>query len=392
MSDSKLIGLIIERSRAFGRELCEGAITYAQERGSWELRFLAPIDATKKALAGFDGFIARVTDDKLARRLAASGKPVVDVFYERPDAGFAIVKEKHQTIGRIAAEHFLDRRFTNFAYCPYGGGKTSAYCHTAFSNRLRRAGFACSTYKDAPEARYKADEAEVFNERIWQAPDAPQLSAWLLELPKPVAVFCPDDLRAWQLMETCIACGISVPSEVAILGLDNDLLICGCTHPMLSSIDPNTREIGRRAAQTLDEMMMHGRPRRQVVQQIEPLGVVARASTATFPVDPPWLSDALVYIRRNVRKRLTAADVFKFLGRSQPIVNRAFRKALGVTVQKEIAAVRIEEAKRLLRTTTMSVTEIAPLAGYSSVAYLMKSFATAMGMTPTQWRGISLST
>jgi len=386
MGNPRLIGLLIERSRAFGRELCEGIITYAQERGDWELRFVTPSDATPRRLADFDGFIARVTTDALARRLEETGRPVVDVFYEKPHPRFAIVKENHEIIGRLAAEHFLDRHFSAFAYCPYGGGKTSQYCRAAFVQRLKRSGFGCSVYAGAPEVGYATDRDTVISDRIAPPRDAKKLARWLKSLPKPVAVFCPDDLRSWQLMETCLGCGIRVPGETAILGLDNDLLICGCTHPMLSSIDPNTRGIGRAAAATLDRMMAEGVPEKPPVVQIAPVGVVTRASSETYPLDPPWLSDALVFIRRNFRKGLSAADVFAHVGRSQPLVNRCFRETLGTTVQKLIAATRLDEAKHLLRTTDLSVTEIATRSGFSAVSYLLQTFTDAIGQSPGHWR------
>ena len=183
MENHRLIGLVVERSRAFGRELCEGAITYAQEQSDWELRFLAPSDMSRRTLEPFDGFIARVTTDALARQLERTGKPVVDVFYKRPHTRFAIVKENHEAIGRLAAEHFLDRHFRSFAYCPYGGGKTSAYCRASFVRRLRRNGFGCAVYAGAPESDYMTDQQDVIRDRISRPRDARKLAKWLKSLP-----------------------------------------------------------------------------------------------------------------------------------------------------------------------------------------------------------------
>jgi len=254
MEPIRKIGLLVERSRAFGRALCEGVITYAQER-PWEIRYLEPDDLRARFLAGFDGFIARVTTKQIARALAATKKPVVDVFYNLPDYGFSIVKERHESIGRLAAEHFIDRRFRNFAYCTYGNGKTSTYCKTAFVQRLKREGFSCNVFAPSSEIAYTTDDRDIIRNRIAKPRDWAALGRWLPKLPKPVAIFCPDDLRAWQVLESAISLKLSVPSDVAVLGLDNDILICGGTRPMLSSIDPNTREIGRTAAETLETLM-----------------------------------------------------------------------------------------------------------------------------------------
>jgi len=403
------IGLLVERSRAFGRALCEGVVTYAQNR-PWEIRYLEPDDLRARHRADFDGYIARVTTDAIARALAATGKPVVDVFYNLPDYGFAIVKEKHEAIGRLAAEHFIDRRFKHFAYCPYGAGKTSVYCRTAFAQRLRREGFSCDVFASASEIAYPTDDREIIGNRIARPKDAPALGRWLAKLPKPVAIFCPDDLRAWQVLEACITQSLSIPSDVAVLGLDNDILICGGTRPMLSSIDPNTREIGRVAAETLEGMMEKAKggsreaeqmniskstvqprtsnlqPHKPLVRQVEPTGVIARASTEIYPLDPPWLSDVLVFISREARHGISARDVFAKFNRSHTAISRAFARELGTTVQKEIARARLETACGLLRTTALELAEIARLSGFASLTYFMHAFTAAFRTPPGEWR------
>ena len=384
MADARRIGLLIERSRAFGRLMCEGVIAHAQDQG-WEIRYLAPEDLRGRELAEFDGFIARVTTDRIARTLALTRKPVVDVFYNLPDYGFSIVKERHESIGRLAAEHFLDRRFRNFAYCPYGSGKTSIYCRTAYVQRLRRDGLFCDVFASSSEIAYPSDSREIIGDRIAAPRDAKPLASWLKKLVKPAAVFCPDDLRAWQVLATCAKCGIRVPNEIAVLGLDNDILICGGAHPMISSIDPNTREIGRVAAETLETLMT--RPvRRPLVRQVEPTGVVARASTAIFPLDPSWLSDALIFIGRHASDGISAADVLRHLGRSHTLVSRAFAKTLGTTVQKEIARVRLETACNLLKTTSLTLEDVAKRSGFATYTYFMQAFTSALGQPPGAWR------
>ena len=155
---------------------------------------------------------------------------------------------------------------------------------------------------------------------------------------------------------------------------------------MLSSINPDSHRIGRVAAETLAELMENGVPAKPIVRQVSPAGVITRASSETAPVEPPWLSDALVYIQRNAKRGISASDVFKSLNRSHTIVARAFRQILGTTVQKEIAKTRLDEARHLLSTTDMSVTKIAALSGFASVTYFMQAFASAFGVAPGVWR------
>jgi len=377
--------MMVERSRAFGRLLCEGVILYAQEQ-HWTIRYMTPDRLKADQTADLDGFIARVTTPEMARALVRTRKPVVDVFYSHPDFGFAIVKEKHESLGRIAAEHFLDRKFVNFAYCPYGIGKTSAYCQAAYVHRLRREGHNCHVFANASEIAYEPDNRTIIGERLVRPNDARALAKWLKCLPKPVGIFCPDDIRAWQVLDCCLANKIDVPNDIAILGLDNDILICGGTQPMLSSIDPNAREIGKVAAETLHQMMDRKNSSRQIVRQIEPLGVITRASTEIYPLDPPWLSEALVFINRSIPNGISALDVVNHLGRSHTLMAKTFKAKLGKTIQQVIAQARLELARKYLAETTLSITEIASRCGFRTPTYFLQAFSAAHHISPGAWR------
>ena len=382
------IGVLVELTRAFGRELCEGITSYAQEHEG-----LTPVFIDMKALArpallsGFDGFIARVMNDTIARRLAASGKPVVDVYYEKPRPGFAVVKTNHTRLGSLAAEHFIERKFSNFGFCGFSGGRFSGYSRQAFCRALSSKGHSCNCYEPPPSTRYEFDPAVLINERLNRAPDAKVLAGWVKKLQKPIAVFCPNDLRAWQLLQVCKSCGIDVPHEVAILGLDNDVLVCGFSKPMISSIDPNTMEIGRVAMRTLMELIDNPRlARKPIVRQVNPAGVVERASTEVYPINPPWLSDALIFIRKHVQNRLTASEVYAHLNRSHTTVDAAFRRVLSKTVQQTIAAARTEKARHLLMTSDLPIVRIANECGFSSQEYFSRSFSEENGIPPEAWR------
>ena len=386
--DKKTIGVMVEITREFGRDLCKGIAAFAGEHDGISPIFITPEMLKRKSeLERFDGFIVRVMNSSMARTLAATRKPVVDVYYERPYDGFAIVKTNHAKVGQLAAAHFTAHQFKNFAFCGFAGGRFSDYCRQAFVNALKRGGFSCKDYTPAARTRYEFDPAVLINERMEPAPDSKALREWLLSLPLPVAVFCPNDLRAWQLLQVCKNAGLRVPHDVAILGLDNDALICGFSKPALSSIDPDTESIGRESMRTICEMMgSTAISRKPIVRQVPPKGVVVRTSTETYPVDPPWLSDALVFIRRHIADRLSAADVYKKTGLSHTVVDATFRSRLGHSVQKEIAAARLEKAKHLLVSGNSSVSEIAKASGFASTEYFIRTFNTTMGKSPSKWR------
>ena len=386
MPPMKTIGILIERQRAYGRRLCRGIIDFAERRKDWSLRMIEFLELDKTLrTASFDGFIARVMNARIAKMLAKTGKPVVDVFFERPFPGFAAADQNATAVGQMAARHFIEHKFSNFAFCGYNGRRYSDGRRDAFLRYLALNKFSCTCYTTPASALKDFDDSVIMREHFGMPSDAQPLLKWLQKLPKPIALFCAHDMRAWQVSEICRANGIGIPQEIAILGCDDDELVCNFTDPSISSIDQNPTGIGRAAAVKLQEMLDNpGRVPKPVF--VKPAKLTERGSTRVYPVSPPWLSDALVFIRANVSKRISAADVYSHVGKSHTLVDRAFKSTIGSSVQKTISATRLAEAKRLIGSTSMPMQAIAQACGYSSLQYFSNSFLRAFGESPTSFR------
>ena len=382
------IGVLVERQWAYGRRFCEGAAAYACECPDLSLGMMEwrDLDDNRK-LSGYDAFIVRVLDDRMERILRHTRKPVVDVFYGKRREGFGVADPDNVTIARLAADHFVSRGFREFAYCGYNGINFSDVRRTAFARAVEQAGFACRMFNSGKGDLKDFSENVVRGERY--APktnEAKAIRSWLRKLPKPIAVFCSHDLRAHQVLALCQDEGISVPQEVAILGVDDDAILCGFTMPTLSSIDPNGFETGREAVRIAREMLCDPKARSVPPQSfVKPLRLIVRETTEVYPIDPPWLSDALVYINRNATSGITAADVFAHVGLSHTTVGSAFRRQLGVSVQDMLAKVRLDEACRLLKA-GFSVTDAARKSGFASIQYFCRVFASAHKMSPLAWQ------
>ena len=158
--------------------------------------------------------------------------------------------------------------------------------------------------------------------------------------------------------------------------------------PRLSSIDPDSVAIGRTAARTLADMLADSRiaadPQNLTVP---PKGIVKRTSTDTYPDAPPWFAEAMFFIRTNIGKNISASDVFRHVGYSRTLVERAFRRHISSSVQRKIAEARIDEAKRLLASTNLPAKQVASLSGFSTLEYLTHAFTAATGLSPIAWRG-----
>ena len=385
------IGVLMERQRAYGRRFCEGAASFASKCPDVSLGMLewSALDDVRR-LCAYDAFIIRILDDKMDQILRRTHKPVVDVFYGKRREGFAVVDLDNVSIGKLAAEHFISRGFHNFAYCGYNGINFSDVRCATFVSEVERAGDVCQVFDARQSDLEDFSENVVRGERYTpQAIEARSMRAWLRRLPKPIAIFCSHDLRAHQVLTLCHEVGISVPTEVAILGVDDDAILCGFTMPTLSSIDPNGFETGREAVRIAREMLRNPDVRQEPPNVfVKPLRLIARESTEIYPIDPPWLSDALVYINRNATKGVTAADVFAHVGLSHTTVGSTFRRKLGMSGQDMLAKTRMEAACRMLEE-DVSVTVAAKNSGFASVQYFCRAFAAAHGMSPAAWQAAS---
>lgn len=383
----KRIGIFVERQRAWGRRLYEGIAAYAQERRDWELSALERSDlGNQRTALRFDGFVARVYDKSIARALKRLGKPIADVSCELLlPSPFALgVLQDNDAIGTLAARHFLEHRFTHFAFCGFDGKRFSDARRDAFVRYLRERGGDVRSYRSPRCAVRQLDESFARSERLDCGPDSSQLRTWLTQLPKPAGVFCANDLRAFQVSEACKGCGLKVPDDVSILGVDNDILVCNLTNPTLSSIDPDAFSLGHSAAECLDRILsgdLTAQPRK-----IPPIGIVPRVSTETYPLEPSWLSEALLFIQRNVGNHLTASDVCAHVQRSHTYVNRFFRDRLGKTIQREIRDAQLAEAQRLMSTTDLTLAQIAQRAGFATPQYFTNVFTSAFGHPPSALR------
>lgn len=382
------VGLSCEHIREWGREIYRGIAAYMGEGRHWSVtlleRGIIPTVAEQK---GYDGFIWCVTTDCEARKLTAAGRPVVNLIEGRCYKGVVSVVGDAEATGRLAARFFLGRHFSRFAFCGWGGLPFSDNRERFFCDELRKSGhtvfsFLSKDHHVTPDVEYSFQD-----DKLVLPDDADAIAEWVLSLPKPIAVFCASDYRSWHLCEICSRLGISVPRDVAILGVDNDPVPALMTEPSLSSIDKNTYRNGYLAAKVLDELMSGERSLGNSDSVfIQPKGIVLRESTAVYPLEPSWLSEALSFIHDNVERMLTAADVVEHLSLSYTTVENIFHKRLGTTIQREIMAARIEVAEQLLLAGEMPLAEIARRSGFRNPQYFTNAFRAARKVAPGQWR------
>ena len=194
-----------------------------------------------------------------------------------------------------------------------------------------------------------------------------------------------DDKRARQVLEVCRLTGIQVPDEVAVIGVDNDEMLCQLSHPSLSSIESGARRVGQEAAALLDQMMSGRKPRKHKMM-VNPEGVVTRQSTDVLAVDDGDVARAVALIRGNAGAGITPYAVCSALSVSRTTLELKFKRAMGHTLFAEIRRVQLQRAESLVRESDLSLKQIAAQAGFVSVQHMTTLFSAQFGSPPAAYR------
>lgn len=376
------VALVVETSVVYGREIHEGIADYVRAHRPWsmyvgqrELGAMPPRWLTRRR--DWDGVISRPTTPALARAFRRMGVPTVDLNDLHAGLGLPRIRSDNDAIGRLAAAHLLDRGFRQFAYCGFAGEAWAAERRDGFGRAVGAAGLG-------PAAVY---------ESRWRGPGAPawdddqeRLGRWLRRLPLPAGLAACNDLRGQHVLEACRGAGLAVPERVAVVGVDNEEVLCRLCDPPLSTVVPNARRIGYEAAELLDRLMS-GPPRPPGADVlVPPSGVVTRQSTDTLAVDDPDVAAALRFIREHACDGIRVGDVLREVPASRSVLERRFRRAIGRSPHAEIRAVQVRRAAQLLAETDVPLKRIAELSGFAHMEYLSYFFKRVTGESPRSYR------
>jgi LacI family transcriptional regulator len=380
MSEAKKVALLIETSNRYGRDLLYGVRDWMREEGTWAVRFTeqargAAVPTWLKEWEG-DGIIARVDSRESATALRRTRLPVVDVSAERDASEFPRVSIDNRAVARLAVEHFGRKGFSRFAFCGDDRFLWSKQRGAEFARGLKSAGHGCVHFEPGVKAR-RAPGSDRENRAI---------AEWLAALPKPVGVFACYDGRAQQVLEACQLVGLHVPDEVAVLGVDNDEVLCELCSPPLSSVQPNARRTGYEAAAMLSRMMAARRSVRAETRFVEPVRVVERQSTDVVSVEDPQVAAALKYIRQHACEGVNVSDVLRAVPMSRTLLERKFMTTLGHSPHRQLVQAKVERAKHLLVESEVSIAVVAELAGFDSASYLSVVFRRETGESPYAYR------
>jgi LacI family transcriptional regulator, galactose operon repressor len=384
------VALLVETSRTYGRRILAGVARYAHVHGSWTL-----FTAERELHSGIpnwlrtwkgDGIIARVEDRRMAAALLKLGLPVVDVLGNVRFDGIPIFDTDAEAVAKLAADFFLKAGFQHFGFCGYKKIPFSERRQAAFSAYLAKKGKKILVFAPPlPRGAHSHIQAIERHGLIM----VKSIAQWLKKQPRPLALFACNDVRAQQVLNACREHGIKVPEEIAVMGVDNDDVLCNLCEPPLSSIEPNAERIGYDASALLDQMMK-GKSAKAFVTQIPPLRVVERVSTDAMAIEDPITVQAIRFIRDHVSEGIAVKDVLARVNRSRTDMEQRFRRWLNCSIHDEILRLRMDRARGLLRQADLNLNEISARAGFATAAHLCRLFQRHFRQTPTQYRNLLL--
>ena len=372
------VALIVETAKQYDRGVLQGIGRYIKGHGPWSvyLEERGPRDATPSWLKKWrgDGIIARIKDMAMTEALLATGAPVVELRRQVEGHGLPAVHCDDAAISRLAFEHFRERGFRQFASCGRPGERWSDLRESAFVARVAAASWLCDTYAPPRPGRAMTWEQEQDD-----------VARWLGGLPHPVAVLACNDIRGLQVLDACRRTGLAVPETVAVLGVDNDVVLCELSDPPLSSIDQDLGRIGYEAAALLDRLMT-GAPPPGAPILVEPVGVVARLSTESMAIDDPAVAAALRLIRQHGCDGKGVDELANRTGVSLRVLQRRFKARTGRTLHEEAQNVQLARVRQMLAETDLKLEAIAHRAGFHYIGYMSSFFKKKTGMTPGEYR------
>ena len=375
------VAVAMKLSDASWRDFLMGFFDYAKLKTHWDIRVVQSAEELQRMVAGCQGVVSGIEPDRhIQATLVRGGIPFVAVGAEWEIDGritAAFIRNDNEDIGRFCARHFLSLGlFASAGFVPSNGSDDWS--------EARERGFL-SGFRNAEKSVFRTESVPGSDK------DIAALADWLKGLPKPSAVMAAWDMRAVNVLSACRVAHIDVPSQVSVIGVDNDRLLCDFVMPPLTSIAPDHALEGQLAAKALDRLMRgQGRPPSgaKYAQRILNTAKKIVERESAKPVSPvaALVARALTFIDDRAAENIKTADVCAALGVSRSLLDLRFRESRGETVSAAIVRRRIEEVARRLCDTNMSIRAVSASCGFSNANHLKNLFRRKRGMSMRDWR------
>jgi len=380
MKRTKEIALAFPRG-SHQEVLITGVLRYAIENGCNWSYVTAPESLALSVLdlAGWrgDGIIAAINTPAEASCVKELKMPTVNISGTLPKTPVPRVSLDNGLVGQAAAEHLIERGFRDFAYYGLRDVAYSLSRGAVFKARLEANGFSSMMLLMPPTYRAKGMQ--------WREQQR-RLVKWLSGLPTPIGLFAVTDYRARQVLDACRQIGLRVPQQVAVIGVDNEEVICVHVQPQLTSVARNNQQEGYTAAAMLDQLL-RGKKVEELEKMVPPLGVVPRESTETVAFKDARLCQAVEYLNQHIEDPIGVQELASHVGVSRRWMEYAFRDALGESPYQYIRHRRLKRAAHLLEEEpSVKIYQVARRTGFTSAKQLSMAFGQQFGQTPREYQ------
>lgn len=374
---------ITDFTEQFAYRFLRGILDYSKGTEHWVVCKMPP---SFKRKLGMEGVVAWAKEWR-ADVVIAQFDPDDDVSLFRKNGIVALAQDyisKFDTIpnitgdyaltGTMAAEYFLSKGYSNFGFFGYNGVCWSDQRCEAFRSRIE---------KSVGGGRFYMYDGQSIDS-MWYY-DQSDLTAWLTGLPKPVAIMACDDNQGNILLQACELCGINVPFDVAIIGVDNDEILCNMSSPSMSTINVDIERGGAATAAMAERMVKDPSYMGEDIV-LQPLSVVERLSSSLFATNDKEVLMALRYIHANIDTKISVSDILSCVPISRRLLENRFKKMTGMTIYNYISIQRIERFALLLISSNDSITDIAARLDEYDTKSISRRFKDLKGCTPTEFR------
>ncbi|ATL49269.1 transcriptional regulator [Chitinophaga caeni] len=375
--------LLTDFTEDYANGLLKGIVNYSKGRGSWVLckmplsyREVHEVEGVLEWALKWkaDGIIAQFYNSDNVKIFQENGIAAIAQDFKQRFTDIPNITGDHYLAGKMGAAYFIKKGFQHFGFYGFKGIVWSEERCEGFKNELEKNGFHDRFFE------YQNEESTD----LWYYESAP-LMDWLRNLPKPAAVMTCDDHQGHHIIEVCNQAGIQIPDEIAVLGVDNDEIICTLSDPQLSSIHQDVEQGGYEAARLMESMIERpGDLHDDVI--VNPTHIVTRKSTDVYATQDAQISIVLKYIHQNLDRKLNVNELLKLVPLSRRLLESRFKNATNYSIYSYILNLKIEKFAEKLLETNSPIVEIAIEMGFIEYKNISRQFKAKMGCTPTEYR------
>ncbi|MBQ9185100.1 MAG: DNA-binding transcriptional regulator [Bacteroidales bacterium] len=375
--------IISDFTEAFPEKLLQGIVRYSRQKKQWTICRMPPAYKKMFGMQGVlkwliannaDAVIGQFDENDDLKLLTQNGVVVVAQDYKQRFKGIPNITGDYIAQGRMAARFYLDRGFHNFGYFGFKDVCWSDERYEGFRREIEEAGFGNNIY---PYTLQKLDQLWFY--------EKDKLDVWLNSLPKPIGIMACDDNQGINLIGACNIRGVKIPSEISVIGVDNDETLCSMASAPLSSILVDIEDGGYRTAQVIEKMVLNpDSPIEDIV--LHPVKIVERLSSAAYATHDTQIQKAIQFIHKNYTKKISVKDVMNEVALSRRLLERRFRDVTGQSIYQHISDLRIKRFAEMLTDTDDQIINIALTLGESDTKSIARRFKQMYGCSPSQWR------